>query len=52
MKDENEVAMAKRQELIESMIAEALAGPYVHEECGDTMWDDALAEHEAKKEEE
>jgi hypothetical protein len=42
-------AKTKRDLLIAEMIAESLAGPYVHEECGDTMWDDALAEHAAKE---
>jgi hypothetical protein len=51
MKDEDE-ATATQRRLIEEMTAEALAGPYVHEECGDTMWDEVLAETNVKKEEE
>lgn len=34
--------------LVNEMIKESLSGPYVHEECGDTMWEDALAQHAAK----
>lgn len=38
----------KQQQLIEQLTAEALSKPYVHEECGDTLWDEALAANEAR----
>ncbi len=41
-------ARRKQQQLIEQLIAEALSQPYVHEECGDTLWDEALAANEAR----